>query len=266
MKVKVTFSESVKRFYHNARWFMRNHDKVDELSKLYGAFMYGPVTYNADGLATCVNADFIKDPKFAKAYAAAHATNPWKHYTLQWRVYIVCYFAELAKLLEGDFVECGVNTGAYAKAVITYTDLNSLNKTFYLFDTFEGLPSEQMTMEEKEAGLENYNDQYHDVYEQVQETFRNDNVQLVKGKVPGTLGEFNGDKVAFLSIDMNMVKPERAALEYFYDKIVPGGIIILDDYGFPQHINQKKAHDEFALKRGISILSLPTGQGIIFKR
>ena len=62
----------------------------------------------------------MKDPHFMKAYQAAAATKPWEGFTLQWRVYIVCWFANYVKHLEGDFVECGVNTGAYSKAVIEY--------------------------------------------------------------------------------------------------------------------------------------------------
>jgi hypothetical protein len=64
---------------------------------------------------------------------------------------------------------------------------------------------------------------------------------------------------------MNCVYPEISAAEYFWNKIAPGGIIVLDDYGFDKHINQKEAFDEFANKRGIQVLSLPTGQGLIFK-
>ena len=68
---------------------------------------------------------------------------------------------------------------------------------------------------------------------------------------------------------MNCAYPEVAAVEYFYDKLVPGGIILLDDYGFSannkEYIHQKNAHDELARKKGIQILSLPTGQGMIVK-
>ena len=39
--------------------------------------VHGSLTYNADGLATSNNADFIKDPRFAKAYQAAADTQPW---------------------------------------------------------------------------------------------------------------------------------------------------------------------------------------------
>ena len=64
---------------------------------------------------------------------------------------------------------------------------------------------------------------------------------------------------------MNMVFPEISAANYFWDKIVPGGLILLDDYGFHAHLEQKKAFDEFAITKNVEIISLPTGQALIFK-
>jgi hypothetical protein len=65
---------------------------------------------------------------------------------------------------------------------------------------------------------------------------------------------------------MNCVQPEIAAANYFWDKLVVGGVMILDDYGFYLHIEQKKAFDLFAIEKRQDILSLPTGQGIIIKK
>jgi hypothetical protein len=73
------------------------------------------------------------------------------------------------------------------------------------------------------------------------------------------------EKVCYLSIDMNCKEPEIAAAEFFWDKLVSSGVIVLDDYGFTLHRAQKDAFDEFAFKRGVRVLSLPTGQGLIFK-
>ena len=42
-------------------------------------------------------------------------------------------------------------------------------------------------------------------------------------------------------------------------------MVVLDDYGFRAHIEQKHAMDAFARSVGVSILSLPTGQGMISK-
>ena len=252
--------------YHRVSWFFRNYNKIGKFTQLKSTHYHGPMTYDTDGLTTSNNCDFIEDPRFARAYAAAAATNPWPDFTLQWRVYIVCWFANHVKTLDGDFVECGVNTGAYTRAVIDYVDFDKLNKKFYLLDTYEGLVASQISEQEKKSGIDHYLDSYRDVYEEVKETFSAFNrVTLIKGMVPETLPQCKSEKIAYLSIDMNVVEPEIAAANYFWDKLVKGGVMILDDYGFPQHIHQKKPFDEFAKQKNQSILCLPTAQGIIIK-
>jgi hypothetical protein len=65
---------------------------------------------------------------------------------------------------------------------------------------------------------------------------------------------------------MKCVQPEIEALEFFWNKMAPGGIIILDDYGYANKFHhQKAAHDLFAKSKGVQILSLPTCQGVLIK-
>jgi len=101
--------------------------------------------------------------------------------------------------------------------------------------------------------------------EAVVDTFRGFNVELVKGSVPDTLSQVKIDAVAYLSIDMNCSIPEIAAAEHFWDRMVSGSVLIHDDYGGTRFIEQKRALDAFAKKRDVSVLTLPTGQGLIFK-
>jgi hypothetical protein len=259
-------------FYRKVKWFLQHYREISYSRKLVPVndvavpnVFLGKVSYAADSLVTSNNSDFMSEPRFKKAYEAAAATNPWEGFTLQWRVYIVCWFAEHVSRLEGDYVECGVNTGAYARAVIDYIDFSSTKKKFYLLDTFNGLVHSQLSEKEKALGFYKHYDHYTDVYEQVKQTFAPFNVKVIKGMVPDTLSQCDADKIAYLSIDMNVVEPEIAAVNYFWDRVVSGGVIILDDYGFAPHINQKLAFDELARQKNVSILSLPTGQGIIFK-
>ncbi len=83
--------------------------------------------------------------------------------------------------------------------------------------------------------------------------------------IPDTLPQVKAEKVCYLLIDMNCAAPEIAAAEYFWDKLVSGAAIILDDYGWDGHIVQKQAMDEFARRKGVSVLQLPTAQGLILK-
>src|SRR2546423_1277354 len=96
-----------------------------------------------DGLMTTHNADFMHDARFAEAYRRGKATGSWGESELPWRVYVVCWAAEHALRRDGDFVECGVNRGGFARAIIEYTQFTAQTaRKFYLVDTFSGFPEE----------------------------------------------------------------------------------------------------------------------------
>jgi len=226
------------------------------------------ITYSNDLLYTYHNADFIKEPRFAEAYKLCKEISGdlLKNYDIEWRIHVLCWAASHASKLEGDFVDCGVNTGFCPRAVIHYVDFNKLNKKYYLFDTFSGMDARYSTSYEMERHAKLGYGKNTGLYEQVQKTFSPfPNIELVKGAIPDTLTIPPISKVSYLSVDMNSVKPEVAALEFFWDKMVSGGLIILDDYGYPGCIEQKHAHDKFADSRGVKILSMPTCQGLIIK-
>ena len=57
-----------------------------------------------------------------------------------------------------------------------------------------------------------------------------------------------------------------AAIEYLWEKLVIGGVVVLDDYDYgPEFMEQKYAWDKFAALKDFEILTLPTGQGLIIK-
>jgi hypothetical protein len=64
---------------------------------------------------------------------------------------------------------------------------------------------------------------------------------------------------------MNIAKPERAAIAYFWPKLSHGAIVVLDDYAWQGFEEQKAAMDEFAERVGVEVLTLPTGQGLILR-
>jgi hypothetical protein len=226
--------------------------------------LYGKATYNQDGLVTAHNSDFVREPRFASAYAAGKATGSWTFGDLTWRAYVVCWAANRGVDLDGDFVECGVNRGGYALTVVKYVNFPTLPKTFYLLDTYEGLVDTYISAEEKAHGVRV--GEYEPCYDAVVKTFSPyANCKIVRGPVPDTLPEVPSEKIAFLSLDMNTRDPEIAAAECFWDRLVSGAAIVLDDYGWRKHYEQKRAFDEFAEKRGVQVLSLPTGQGVILK-
>ncbi|MCW4117001.1 TylF/MycF family methyltransferase [Aurantimonas sp. MSK8Z-1] len=236
----------------------------------------GEPDYCADFLAVWNKSTdhFLGNEKFMQSYRlgmdSGHAIGRERGSSddlhIEWRIHTCCWAAKHASMLEGDFVECGVNTGIMSLAICNYLDFNTLNKNFWLFDTFEGAPLEQMTPVEKEEGRAVENKHYFDCYDITRQNFAPwPRANLVKGAIPGTLGTVDIPRVSYLCIDMNFVEPERAALEFFWPRLVKGGLVVFDDYGWKQCRRQKDAHDEWARRTGVEIMLLPTGQGLLIK-
>ncbi len=248
----------------------QTNGKYIQVDVLYRESHGREVNYNSDGLVVFNNCDCLDEERFKYAYTQSLSVDDWRgldgsKMDMRWRYYMVCWFANHAKNLSGDFVECGVYKGGYSLAIMHYIQFKQTQKTFYLMDTFEGLSPKYVSEEEKKAGLSAIYSGYEPGYEAVVKTFDGYRAEIIKGAVPETLPLCKAEQICFLSIDMNCVEPEIAAANYFWDKLVPGAVVMLDDYGFKAHIQQKLAFDQFAKEKGVSILSLPTGQAVIFK-
>ena len=236
----------------------------------------GVPSYDADYLTVWhKNTDFLSERRFIEAYRAGmdsghkigRPAGSREDIHVEWRIHICCWAAWHAKQLPGDFVECGTNTGIMSLAVSHYIDLNATGKSFFLFDTFCGIPDEQITPRERLLGRAQENvQQYEDCYERTQANFRPfPKARLVRGRVPESLSAVAIERVCYLCLDMNIVVPELAAIEHFWDKLVPGAPVILDDYGWLSFSAQKEAMDAFAARKGVRIANLPTGQGLLLK-
>ena len=225
-------------------------------------------TFAGDSLVSWHNAEFLDDPQFQHVYDVGFARQSWDATVdTRWRFHVLLWAAARGAQLEGDFVECGVNRGGFSRAVVEHVDFNSLDKTFYLLDTFNGIVEDYLTDDERARGVrkEMYAN-FVECYEDVKQAFSAfPNVKLVRGPVPDTLPQVVPDKVAYLMIDMNTVLPEIAAAEHFWPRLTSGAVMVLDDYGHKRHVLQKHAFDAFARERDVEVLFLPTGQGLIIK-
>lgn len=229
------------------------------------------LAYDQDGLYCIHNHDFMTDPSFRKAYERGIAATK-TDYHWHWRVHVGLWAAHSVSKLEGDFVECGVNRGFLSSAIMEYLNWNSLDKAYYLMDTFHGLDNRFVSQEERERGKLEYNDEhlesgfYTTDLDSVRENFsRWQNVRIIAGSIPDTLDTVKTEKVAFLHLDMNCSLPEMAALNYFWGRLVPGAFVLFDDYAYKGYEPLKAGADSVAAAKGVNILSLPTGQGLLIK-
>lgn len=226
--------------------------------------------YFQDGLVTGHNHDFMRDPAFAAAYARGVQAAGGTDYHWHWRVHVGLWAAQTALQVPGDFVECGVNAGFLGSAIMHRLGWNGLGRTFWLLDTFAGIDPRFVTDAERADGIMEKDRQRKELGFYVEgglEAARRNfaewpSARIVEGAIPESLPRLGAERIAFLHIDLNCAMPEVAALEHCWPRLVPGAVILLDDYAFRGYHHQKRAMDEAASRLGLAIASLPTGQGL----
>jgi hypothetical protein len=81
-------------------------------------------------------------------------------------------------------------------------------------------------------------------------------IHLVKGNIEETLPTFikehPGVRISLLHFDCDLYAPTKVGLEYLWDKVVPGGVVIFDEYGIEPWAGESQAVDEFFAKRKIT--------------
>jgi len=176
--------------------------------------------------------------------------------------------------IPGDIVECGVWRGGSMQAVaLALIEQGVTDRRLHLFDTYEGMPppsekdrrsngvtaEEMLATHDKDhriwaiAGLE-------DVQEAMRETsYPDDLIEYHKGMVEETIPARAPDRISLLRLDTDWYESTRHELEHLYDRLSPGGILIIDDYG--DWDGARQATEEFLATLPDPLLLLPVGTG-----
>lgn len=239
-----------------ANWGVHDEQRFEELMTELLTLLE-PGYYCGDNLLTwCRNISFVEDPRFRQALVD-NAQTPADE-AIAWRRYILACAGYHCVQLDGDFVECGVYLATGIKTVVDYLGGKGFPKRFYGYDTFDYNPVEGHGLEGQGPGF----------YERVQQRFEGyDQVQLVRGLLPDSFGIACPERIAYLHIDLNNAKYEIAVLDALFERLVPGAIIIFDDYEWSgMYRPQKIAEDAWLEKHNYHVFPLPTGQGLVFIR
>jgi hypothetical protein len=171
---------------------------------------------------------------------------------------------ELLKLthgLPGDVAECGVYRGGSSYLMAKELARQAPGKRLHLFDSFAGLSEPgplddrhwragalACTLSEVTANLAEYSGL----------------MAIHAGWIPDCFRDAVDRSFCFVHIDVDLYEPTLASLEFFGPRMVSGGIVVCDDYGFETCPGARRAVDEFAAAGAIQVVHLPTGQGILF--
>jgi len=178
--------------------------------------------------------------------------------------------------IAGAVVECGVWRGGSMHVVArTLLAVGDTSRELYLFDTFDGMtpPTDKdVTFDGTPvaellssrpgtskiwavASLEDVRQGFEEV------PYPSDRIHFVPGPVESTLPEQAPERIAILRLDTDWYESTRHELATLYDRLSPGGVLIIDDYGSYQ--GARAAVEEFLEQTGARLLLLPIGPGRI---
>jgi hypothetical protein len=139
----------------------------------------------------------------------------------------------------GYLAEVGVYKGGSLKHLAM-----SFPDTFILgFDSFEGLPKEQWSETDGHKPGEFSDTSFEAVFEFLKDC--NHKITLVKGIFPDSADFAKDFKFSFVHIDTDFYLSVRACLEWFWPRLLPGGIIVMDDYLWPACPGVQQALEDF---------------------
>ncbi|QDS87771.1 Macrocin O-methyltransferase [Rosistilla ulvae] len=166
--------------------------------------------------------------------------------------------AKAQSKLAGDFAEVGVFRGGSARMLCE----GKGDKALHLFDTFAGLPEGT----DIDGGVFRPA-QYACSKDRVQAYLKDcKNVHYHQGLFPDSViddEEIKQKKFALAHFDVDLYEGTKACLEFFYPRMVPGGILISHDYSILDGVSE--AFHEFLADKPEWLIDIPTTQCMIVK-
>jgi O-methyltransferase len=165
-----------------------------------------------------------------------------------------------AQNLPGDIVECGVwHGGSGAVMAAACLDAN-IRRQVWLFDSFQGLPrpgKNDGSMEQDfyfDGWCKGDTDKVREIFDRLK--IPPDTLQIVPGWFDATLtaNKPRISQIAVMHVDADFYDPVKLVLDTFFDRVVPGGFVVIDDYWL--YPGCKKAVDEFMQKSQLAGVEL----------
>jgi len=247
-----------------------------------------------DGRANFVSDDEIEarlDEHFRKFDVAPREI--WRNFPIySRRVFLKRFLAhyEFFRMivdLPGDIVELGVYRGTSLMSWANFLEIRNMGdrqKQVFGFDNFKGFTE----LGEKDGAVDERvkktlggfdSGAFEPMLEDAIAIFDADRfipykprVKLIKGDIEQTVPKFvrenPGLRIALLHFDADTYAPTRVGLEHFWPLVVPGGVVLFDEYGIRPWEGESRAVDEFFAGRKVVIRRLdwaPNPAGYVVK-
>jgi O-methyltransferase len=153
----------------------------------------------------------------------------------------------------GAVAELGVYKGHFAAAINTVFP----DRTLYLFDTFTGFSTEEELRDQANHGLA-YQRDFSDTSPEgvLRRMPHADRCVVRQGLFPETAQSLESETFCFASIDTDLYDPIVSGLEFFYERLNPGGYLFVHDYNNSLYPGAKKAVVDFSTRRRVAYVPL----------
>jgi hypothetical protein len=174
--------------------------------------------------------------------------------------------------LPGDIVELGVYRGSSLMTWANFLEIRNMgdrHKKIIGFDNFKGFGDfdEKDGIEKPDVGKKaggfnsnSFEEQLRDaisIFDEDRFIPYKPRIELVKGDIEKTIPQYiqenPGMRIALLHFDVDLYRPTKIALEHMWDMVVPGGVVVFDEYGIPPWEGESKAVDEFFADKKVSL-------------
>lgn len=199
-----------------------------------------------------------KDSGFLKKFRELSPHN----YFSEERKFLLKELAASLREVDGCIAECGSYVGVSSWFIAK--ELPEVD--FYLFDSFEGL-SDPVDKDRVGTGVQEWRrgdlQSSEDVLRQNLSEYGN--IHILKGWIPERFSEVSDLRFRLVHIDVDLYQPTLDSLSFFYPRLSPGGMIVMDDYGYENCPGAYRAANEFMEDKPERIIHSPTGQGLVIR-
>jgi hypothetical protein len=190
--------------------------------------------------------------------------------------YFLARYFLYAMDLGGAYAECGVFRGTTALFLCRAAQTRRpdfAGENLHLIDSFEGLsrPSEEDYIDDHAADGTTVRSAVPQGSLSASAGFARNALRdypaaaIHQGWIPSVFERLPETRWAFLHVDVDLHDPTLGCLEYFYPRLVPGGVILCDDYGSQLFPGARRAWDAFCEENDAPFVVLDTGQSVILK-
>jgi O-methyltransferase len=182
------------------------------------------------------------------------------------RYYTLVQLVRQSPLTRGDVCELGCFRGLSSYQIAEAMVAEQAPGALHLFDSFEGL-SPRDEADGPQSAAERRGQPVPASLETVQRSLSEfPFIEFHPGWIPERFRDVADRQFAFVHVDVVRYQPIRDSFMYFYPRLVDGGVMVFDDYGYTQFAGAKKAVDDGLAHFGHPFfVTLPSGQAFVIK-